>query len=78
LWKTTFIKENANLEQDLILTPGKVNCQEFISSGYEAQTVDSLVINGYVGHPVSIVWVDEALLEHPGVIESIRRKLRPV
>ncbi len=50
----------------------------FLLPGYPAQTIDSLVINGYVGQPVSIIWVDEALLGHPGVIELIRRKLTPV
>jgi hypothetical protein len=31
--KTTFIKQNVNLDQDLILTPGKI-CQEFVSSAW--------------------------------------------
>jgi hypothetical protein len=53
-------------------------CQEFVSSGYEAQTVDFLIINAYSGQLFSIVWLDEALLGHPGIIELIRRKLRPV
>ena len=62
----------------MILTLGRINCEEFVSAGYATQTVDSLVVNGYVGQPVSTVWIDEALLGHPGTIELIRRKLNPV
>ncbi len=34
--KTSFIKTNANIEQDLILMLGNVNCQEPLFEGYEA------------------------------------------
>ena len=68
--KTNFIKQKANLEQTLILTPGRINCEEFVSAGYVGQTADSFVVkNGYAGQPVSTVWVDGALLGHPGIIK---------
>ena len=47
--KTNFIKQKANLEQTLILTPGRINCEEFVSAGYVGQTADSFVVkNGYI------------------------------
>ena len=75
---TIFSKENVNLERDLILTSGRISCQEFIDSRFDAQTVDSLVINSYFGQTLSIVWLDEVLFAHPGAIELVRQKLRPV
>jgi hypothetical protein len=70
--KTTNIKTLMG-PNDLYTVPTAKGAAECVEAGYNAKTIDALIVNGWSEEPINTLYVDEGLLTHPGAIEMCIR-----